>query len=60
MFVINKHDELWEDGVTTRNWSDNTTDDSKHVGEQVDVVFTVDRTKNGMDVLNNKIQTEMV
>jgi len=60
VFVINKHDELWEDGVSIEELERRKVADiHKHVGEQVDVVFTSCRTKKGMEDLNNKIKDSL-
>lgn len=56
IFVVNKHDELWEDDVTIEELERRKSEDiAKQVGKPVTVIFTSCRKKYGLDVLNNTI-----
>lgn len=57
IFVVNKHDELWEDGVKITDLEQRKIADiTKHVGQSVRIVFTSCRQGTGLDVLNTEIQ----
>jgi small GTP-binding protein len=56
IFVVNKHDELWEDDVSIEELEKRKRDDIiKQVGKNVDVIFTSCRKVYGLDVLNAEI-----
>ncbi|WP_312510530.1 GTPase [Massilia sp.] len=56
IFVVNKHDELWEDGVETAELERRKREDIfKQVGKQVTVIFTSCRKSSGLDQLNTEI-----
>ena len=56
IFVVNKHDELWEDDATIEELESRKRDDIvKQVGKPVEVTFTSCRKGYGLDVLNETI-----
>ena len=60
IFVVNKHDELWEDGVQIEDLEQRKINDiTKHVGHPVTVEFTSCRKGTGLDNLNNTIQANL-
>jgi small GTP-binding protein len=60
IFVVNKHDELWEDGVKVEELEQRKINDiSKHVGQPVKIVFTSCRQGTGLDALNIEIQNNL-
>lgn len=60
IFVVNKHDELWEDGVRVEELEQRKIDDIiKHVGQPVRIVFTSCREDTGLDALNIEIQNNL-
>lgn len=60
IFVVNKHDELWEDGVGIEELEQRKINDiRKHVGHSVKIVFTSCKSGNGMDTLNSEIQENL-
>jgi small GTP-binding protein len=60
IFVVNKHDELWEDGSSIEALERRKIEDiEKHVGKKVDVVFTSCRNGSGLDSLNTEIQNHL-
>ncbi|MGL4190966.1 MAG: GTPase [Sphaerotilus sulfidivorans] len=57
IFVVNKHDDLWEEGVSTQELEQRKIADIyKHVGAKVAVQFTSCRKSYGLDELNKEIQ----
>lgn len=57
IFIVNKHDELWEDGVSTGDLEKRKLDDIiKHVGKIVKIIFTSCKNGTGLDELNTEIQ----
>jgi len=60
IFVVNKHDELWEDGLTIEELEKNKLDDiTKHVGQSIQLIFTSCRKNTGLDALNTEIQRNL-
>jgi len=60
IFVINKHDELWEDGVKIEELQKRKIEDiTKHVGQAVKTVFTSCRINTGLDVLDDEIANSL-
>jgi GTP-binding protein EngB required for normal cell division/uncharacterized protein (DUF697 family) len=60
IFVVNKHDDLWEDGVSIEELERRKIADiCKHVGNSVRVVFTSCRKGTGLDALNVEIQRNL-
>lgn len=60
IFVVNKHDELWEDGVTIEELEKRKRDDiRKHAGRDVSVIFTSCKNNTGLDVLENEIYNNL-
>ena len=60
IFVSNKHDELWEDGVAIEELEQRKRKDIiKHVGQQVGVIFTSCRKDTGLDTLNAEIEKNL-
>ncbi len=56
IFVVNKHDELWEDDVSVGDLEQRKREDIiKQIGKPVTVIFTSCRKKYGLDVLNKTI-----
>lgn len=56
IFVVNKHDDLWERGVDIKVLEQRKKEDIvKQVGKNVEVLFTSCRKEYGLDVLNEKI-----
>ena len=56
IFVVNKHDELWEDDIpVVKLMQRKTADIVKQVGKEVDVVFTSCRNDYGLAELNSAI-----
>ncbi|WP_157991678.1 GTPase [Caldimonas tepidiphila] len=56
IFVVNKHDELWEEGVETHELERRKRADiERHVGAGVPVVFTNCRLRTGLDTLQQLI-----
>ncbi|PJC96449.1 GTP-binding protein [Janthinobacterium sp. BJB1] len=60
IFVVNKHDELWEDGVSITTLEKRKRDDiRKHAEHEVEVLFTSCRQSTGIDVLNETIRQNL-
>jgi len=60
IFVINKCDEIWEDGVTFEELQKRKMEDiTKHVGQAVKTVFTSCRTNTGLDILDDEIANNL-
>ena len=60
IFVVNKHDELWEDGIAIKELEQRKINDiTKHVGQPVKIVFTSCRKGTGLDALNIEIQNNL-
>ncbi len=60
IFVVNKHDELWEDEVSIEELERRKKEDiEKHVGKKVVTVFTSCRNGFGLDALNTEIQSNL-
>lgn len=60
LFVVNKHDELWEDGVETAELERRKREDiERHVGRKVPVVFTSCRHATGLDTLQQLISENL-
>lgn len=60
IFVVNKHDELWEDGVDITDLEERKRCDiSKHLGQQAKVIFTSCRVNTGIDELSREIQANL-
>lgn len=60
IFVVNKHDELWEEGVRVEELEQRKIDDiTKHVGQPVRIIFTSCREGTGLDALNVEIQNNL-
>ena len=60
IFVVNKHDDLWEDGVSIEELEQRKMDDiTKHVDQPVEIVFTSCRKGTGLDALNIEIQKNL-
>jgi GTP-binding protein EngB required for normal cell division/uncharacterized protein (DUF697 family) len=60
LFVLNKHDELWEEGVDTPTLeARKRADIAKHVGHAVPTVFTSCRRKTGLDALQTLISEHL-
>jgi len=60
IFVVNKHDELWEDGVEVKELERRKINDiTKHVGQPVTIQFTSCRKSTGLDDLILKIQNNL-
>ena len=60
IFVVNKHDEIWEEGVPTEELERRKVNDIRsHVGQSVNVIFTSCRRSTGLDILNSEIQNNL-
>ena len=60
IFVVNKHDELWEDGVGIKELEKRKISDiENHVGQAVKIVFTSCRDNSGLDNLDKEIQKNL-
>lgn len=60
IFVSNKHDMLWQDGVELSELEKSIRDDiAKHVGQKVTVIFTSCRNNTGIDVLIDTITNNL-
>jgi len=60
IFIVNKHDELWEDGATIEELEQRKRDDiTKQVGQEVDVIFTSCRNNKGLDELDEAIRNNL-
>ena len=60
IFVVNKHDEIWEDGVEIAELEQRKRNDlTKHVGQLVNVIFTSCKMNTGLDVLNEEIRNHL-
>ncbi|MDQ7017348.1 MAG: GTPase domain-containing protein [Gammaproteobacteria bacterium] len=60
LFVANKHDDLWEEGVSIEQLEIRKASDiRKHVGREVDVIFTSCKETTGFDELNLKISDNL-
>jgi len=60
IFVVNKHDELWEEGVPIEELEKRKIADiENHVKQPVEVVFTSCRNGKGIDSLLNKIEENL-
>lgn len=60
LFVVNKHDELWEDGVSIEELEQRKRADIiKHVAQEVPIYFTSCRRKTGLDELSFAIQDSL-
>jgi small GTP-binding protein len=60
IFVVNKHDELWEDDVSIEVLEQRKRDDiRKHAEHDVEVLFTSCRASTGIDVLNETIRENL-
>lgn len=60
IFVVNKHDELWEDGIEIEELERRKLNDiRKHVGQPVIIVFTSCRQGTGLDNLSIEIQNNL-
>lgn len=61
IFVVNKHDDLWEDGVEVSVLeARKTADIRKQVNDDVNVLFTSCRTNHGLDALQKAIEAKLV
>jgi small GTP-binding protein len=60
IFIVNKHDELWEDDFTTEQLEQRKREDIyKQVGQNVAVIFTSCRKNYGLDVLTEEIENNL-
>ena len=60
LFVANKHDEMWEDGVSLEELEARKKADTfKHVGQEVPFYFTSCRKKTGLNELSDGIQQNL-
>jgi len=60
IYVVNKRDELWEDGVTMEDLlARKVKDIKKHVNQEVKVIFTSCRDNIGLDNLNIEIHNNL-
>lgn len=60
LFVVNKHDELWEDGVTLSALEKRKRADiCKHAQQDVEVFFTSCRNDTGLGALNEAIRNNL-
>lgn len=60
VFVVNKHDELWEDDEPIEDLEQRKVQDiRKHLGLPVKVIFTSCRKNTGLDALNTEIQNNL-
>lgn len=60
IFVVNKHDEIWEDGVEIGELEQRKRNDiTKHVGQRVNVIFTSCKMNTGLDILNEEIRNNL-
>jgi small GTP-binding protein len=60
IFVVNKHDELWEEDVSIETLEQRKRADiRKHAEHDVDVLFTSCRKSTGIDVLNETIRRNL-
>lgn len=60
IFVANKHDELWEEGVPTEELEQRKLNDIvKQVGQPVKVIFTSCKTNTGLDKLSEEISNNL-
>lgn len=60
IFIVNKHDELWEDGVEIDELEKRKINDiKKHVCHPVEVIFTSCRTGKGFNDLNEAIMNNI-
>lgn len=56
IFVVNKHDELWEDGVKIEELEKRKIEDiTRHAGRKVKIVFTSCRLDTGLNILDDEI-----
>lgn len=56
IYIVNKHDQLWEDGVEPLVLEQRKRNDIiKHVGVNIDVIFTSCKDKTGFDILQTEI-----
>lgn len=60
IFIVNKHDELWEEGCTEKELEERKVlDIKKHVGDDITVIFTSCRKNTGLDRVNAEIQNRL-
>lgn len=60
IFVVNKHDELWEDDISIEELEQRKVKDiTSHVGRPVTIVFTSCRKGTGLDKLNTEIMNNL-
>ncbi len=60
IFVVNKRDDLWEDGVSLEELQDRKAADiSKSVGDTVKIIFTSCRDNYGLDALQDEISANL-
>lgn len=60
IFVVNKHDELWEDNVSIEDLEERKRQDiSKHLGQPIKVRFTSCRLNTGLNELTLDIYSKL-
>jgi hypothetical protein len=60
IFVVNKHDDMWEEGVAISELESRKRKDiAKQVGCEVGVVFTSCRKRTGLDLLEEEIRNNL-
>ncbi|MGZ4161090.1 MAG: GTPase [Neobacillus sp.] len=60
IFIVNKHDELWEDEVPIEELEQRKLNDiAKQVGQSVKVIFTSCKVNTGLDKLNEEISNNL-
>jgi small GTP-binding protein len=60
IFVVNKHDDLWQEGVAIEKLEEQKADDIiRQVGRSVKVLFTSCRKSTGLDALNAEISNNL-
>jgi small GTP-binding protein len=60
VFVVNKHDELWQDDVPIEDLEQRKIQDiRKNIGLPVKIIFTSCRKNTGLDALNAEIQNNL-
>ncbi len=60
IFVVNKHDELWQKGISIQELEQLKKDDiAKQIGHPVDVIFTSCKNDTGLNELNEAIRNNL-
>jgi len=60
IFVVNKHDELWEDGVKIEELEKRKIEDiTRHAGQEIRIVFTSCKLDTGLNTLDEEIYNNL-